>query len=164
MLPSLAAQQHRNLPHQLQAEPLSFPWLRELVLLSEFSSLITGIARGPCGADHCCGVPPAVQVHATESQLEFAHRQLEVRKQELRGQADATSAAQRSGEQLEAEVKALKEELLASRRELEAGTAHDAASSSHLGRTCTHGTLSATVFVHGSNTDSCIVQMGELLT
>lgn len=40
----------------------------------------------------------------------------------MRGQADATSAAQRSREQLAAEAETLKEELFSSRRELEAGT------------------------------------------
>lgn len=62
------------------------------------------------------------QVRATESQLEFAHKQLDVRQQELRGAADASTAAKRSGEQLAAEVETLKEELTASRREIDAGT------------------------------------------
>lgn len=61
------------------------------------------------------------QVHATESQLEFAHKQLDIRQQELRSQADAATAAKRSGEQLVTELETLKDELLASRREVEAG-------------------------------------------
>jgi hypothetical protein len=61
------------------------------------------------------------QAHAQESQLEFAHQQLDARQQELRGASDAASCARSANEQLADQMDALKQELNATRRELDAG-------------------------------------------
>lgn len=67
---------------------------------------------------HCTALP---QARSQESQLEFAHQQLDMRQQELQVQAGAAQAAQASVQQLQDTVASLTEELTRSRREAETG-------------------------------------------
>jgi len=56
-----------------------------------------------------------------ESQLEFAHKQLDARLQEMRGQVDAAATADRAADVLQAQLAATKDEVISARREVEAG-------------------------------------------
>jgi len=66
----------------------------------------------------CC------QARSQESQLEFAHQQLDMRQQELRSQAAALEAAQHNTEQLHDTLHSLTEELNKIRQEAASGRAH----------------------------------------
>eukprot|EP00775_Hariotina_reticulata_P010408 gene10408-10566_t len=55
-----------------------------------------------------------------ETQLEFVHKQLDSRLQEVRGQTDAAATAGRAADVLQAQLAAAKDELISTRKELEA--------------------------------------------
>lgn len=68
-----------------------------------------------------CVLAVCVQARSQESQLVFAHQQVELRMQELKAQAAALEAAQHNSAQLQDTVASLTEDLNKARQETAAG-------------------------------------------